>query len=126
MVKLRQKKIDIIADSFDPIDVYGDEKGELLVLGWGGTYGAIRSAVLRARKEKKSVSQIHLRNLNPMPKDLKQKLERFDKILVPELNLGQLNAIIRSKYLVDSKGFNKVEGKPFTPSEIYNEINKIL
>ena len=126
MVKLRQKKIDIIADSFDPTDVYGDEKGELLVLGWGGTHGAIRSAVLRARKEKKSVSQIHLRNLNPMPKDLKQKLDRFDKILVPELNLGQLNAIIRSKYLVDSKGFNKVEGKPFTPSEIYNEINKIL
>ena len=61
-----------------------------------------------------------------MPKDLKQKLDGFDKILVPELNLGQLNAIIRSKYLVDSIGLNKVEGKPFTPSDIYQEINKIL
>jgi len=126
MVKLRQEKVDVIADSFSEIEPYGDDSGELVVLGWGGTYGAIRSAVQRARVEGESVSQIHLRNLNPLPKDLGQKLSKYKSVLIPEINLGQLNSIIRSKYLIDTKSLNKVEGKPFTPSEIYNHIKTIL
>ena len=125
MVRLRQKKVDVIADSFSEIKPYGDETGELVVLGWGGTYGAIRSAVQRARVEGKSVSQIHLRNLNPLPKDLGEKLSKYKNVLIPEINLGQLNSIIRSKYLIDTKSLNKVEGKPFTPSEIYDYIKTI-
>tara|TARA_X000001036_G_C20691644_1_gene809611 strand:+ start:8 stop:1852 length:1845 start_codon:yes stop_codon:yes gene_type:complete len=124
MVKLRQKKVDVIADSLEEIQVFGEGNGELLVLGWGGTYGAIRSAVQRSKVEGKSVSHIHLRNLNPLPKDLGEKLEKYDNILIPELNSGQLNSIIRSKYLIDTKTLNKVEGKPFTPSEIYSSINQ--
>ena len=76
--------------------------------------------------EGKSVSHIHLRNLNPFPKDLGEKLIKFDKVVIPELNLGQLNSLIRSKFLIDTKNINKVEGKPFTPSEIYEEVSKIL
>ena len=126
MVMLRQKKVDIIADSFSEIKAYGDEKGKLLVLGWGGTYGAIRSAVQRARVDGNSVSHIHLRNLNPLPKDLGKKLLNYDKVLIPEINLGQLDSIIRSKYLINTDSLNKVEGKPFTPSEIHSHIKKIL
>ena len=126
MVNLRQKKIDVIADSFDPIEPFGDSSGKLLVLGWGGTYGAIRSAVQRARIEGKSVSHIHIRNLNPLPKDLGEMLLNYEQVLIPELNLGQFNGIIRQKFLVETKALNKVEGKPFTPSEIYEEITKLL
>ena len=116
----------MIADSFSEIKPYGDDSGKLVVLGWGGTYGAIRSAVQRARVEGKSVSQIHLRNINPLPKDLEEKLLKFENVLIPEINMGQLNSIIRSKYLIDTKSLNKVEGKPFTPSEIFEHINTIL
>jgi len=126
MVELRQKKVDVIANDLPEIKTFGEESGEVLVLGWGGTYGAIRSAVQRMIVEGKSVSHIHLRNLNPFPKDLGEKLIKFDKVIIPELNLGQLNSLIRSKFLIDTKNVNKVEGKPFTPSEIYEAINKIL
>ncbi len=126
MVELRQKKVDVIADNLPKIETFGEESGEILVLGWGGTYGAIRSAVQRMIVEGKSVSHIHLRNLNPFPKDLGEKLIKFDKVVIPELNLGQLNSLIRSKFLIDTKNINKVEGKPFTPSEIYEEVSKIL
>ncbi len=126
MVKLRQKKVDVIADSFPETEVYGDQSGKLLVLGWGGTYGAIRSGVQRARVEGVSVSQIHLRNLNPLPNDLAEKLMKFESILIPEINMGQLNSIIRSKYLIDTKTLNKVEGKPFTPSEIHAKIKELV
>ena len=126
MVNLRKRKVDVISDSFDEIVPLGDSSGNLLILGWGGTYGAIRSAVKRARIEGKSVSHIHLRNLNPLPNDLGKKLSNYEQILIPELNLGQLNNIIRSKYLINTKTLNKVEGKPFIPSEIYLKINELL
>ena len=116
----------MLPNSFSKIKPFGDDKGKLLVLGWGGTYGAIRSAVQRARVEGNSVSHIHIRNLNPFPKDLGDKLSKYEKVLIPEINLGQLNSIIRSKYLIDTESLNKVEGKPFTPSEIYESIKKIL
>ena len=126
MVKLRQRKVDIISNSLDEISPYGDNSGDLVVVGWGGTYGAIRSAVNKSWEEGMSVSHIHIRNLNPFPNDLGEKLSKFTNVLVPEINLGQLNTILRSKYLIDTKSLNKVEGKPFKPSEIFESIKKTL
>ena len=125
MVRHRQNKVDIIENFIPEIEPYGNQSGKILILGWGGTYGAIRSAVEKSRKKGIDVSHIHLRHLNPFPKNLGELLVNYQKILVPELNLGQLLSIIRDKYLVDAKGLNKVAGKPFTSSEISEEINKI-
>ena len=126
MVKLRQQKVDIIANDIPKCKIYGQGQGDLLVVGWGGTYGAIRSAVESAQYEGLSVSHLHLRNLNPLPKDLGELLVKFQKIIIPELNLGQLAMIIRSKFLVDAISFSKVQGKPFTQSEIYNKIQELV
>ena len=98
----------------------------MLVISWGGVYGSVKSAVKQAQKENKSVSHIHLRHLNPFPKDLGEYLVNFDKVLIPEINNGQLLFIIRSKYLIDAKGYNKISGKPFSSSEVFNKIIKIL
>ena len=92
----------------------------------GGTYGSIKSAVTKAHQENLSVSQIHLKYLNPLPKNLGEVLLKFDKILMPELNMGQLLSIIRAKYLVDAKGFNRIKGKPFSANDIFKEIKKHL
>ncbi|MBI1387077.1 MAG: 2-oxoacid:acceptor oxidoreductase subunit alpha [bacterium] len=126
MVKLRQDKIDGIANDIPPLKVFGDESGDLLVLGWGGTYGSITTAVERARKAGKKVSQAHLRYLNPFPKNLGEVLSRFKKVLIPELNLGQLRTLIRAKYLIDAKGLNKVQGRPFQVAEVLEAIDKAL
>ena len=92
MTRLRTEKVDAIAKSLPPTEINGDDSGQLLVLGWGGTYGAITSAVNRLHSEGFSVSSVVLRHLNPMPLDLGDILNRFEKILIPELNLGQLQA----------------------------------
>jgi len=92
------------------------------VLGWGSTYGAILSAVTRARAAGHSVSCVHLRHLNPLPSDLGDVISRFDRILMPELNLGQLRTIIRSRFVVDVEGLNKVSGRPFLIREIEEKI----
>ena len=126
MVKLRQEKIDVIADFIPEIEIYGDSKGELLVLSWGGTYGACRAAVEKANKNKISVSHINLRYINPFPKNLGEILLKYKKVLIPEINLGQLSTIIRSKYLIDTLNLNRVSGKPFTTTDIYEEIEKII
>ncbi|MBZ0255018.1 2-oxoacid:acceptor oxidoreductase subunit alpha [bacterium] len=126
MVRLRQNKIDGIAGDIPPLQVNGSESGDLLVLGWGGTYGSITTAVDRARKAGKSVSSAHLRYLNPFPKNLGEVLSNFKKVLIPELNLGQLRTLIRSKYLVKAKGLNKIQGRPFQIAEIQSAINKAL
>ena len=102
------------------------QKGDILVLGWGGTHGAIRSAVESMQNEGMSVSHLHLRYLNPLPKDLGEILVKFQKVIIPELNMGQLAMIIRSKYLIDTISLNKVAGKPFTRTEIYNKIQYTL
>jgi len=125
MIRHRQNKVDIVQDFIPDIEPYGDSSGEVLVVGWGGTYGAIRSAVEKSKAEGLNVSHVHLRYLNPLPKNLGELLVRFNNILVPELNLGQLLSIIRDKYLVDAKGLNKIEGKPFTSNEILEKIKKI-
>ena len=126
MTHKRQEKVDIISNFIPDAEVYGEKKGKLLVLGWGGTYGSIRSAVSKAQAEDLSVSQLHLKYINPFPKNLGELLLKYDKILIPELNMGQLLAIIRAKYLVDADGYNSIKGKPFTSNEILLEIKKYL
>ena len=126
MVELRQKKIDIISNFIPEVKPYGKDKGDLLILGWGGTYGAIRAAVEKANKNNLSVSHIHLKHINPLPKNLGEVLLKYNKVLIPEINLGQLSNIIRSKYLIDTLNYNRVSGKPFTTSDIYNKISEIL
>ncbi len=126
MVKLRTEKVERIANDIPPAEVEGDEKGDLLVVGWGSTYGAIRTAVTRLRQNKKSVSHLHLKYLNPLPKNVGEILYNFKHILVPEMNLGQLVKILRAKYLVPALSVNKIQGLPFKASEIENKIVEIL
>jgi 2-oxoglutarate ferredoxin oxidoreductase subunit alpha len=96
----------------------------VLVVGWGSTYGAITQAVGQLRSLGRSISSVHLRYLNPLPSDLGEILARFKKVLVPEMNLGQLSKILRATYLVDAKGINKVQGKPFKVSELIARIEE--
>lgn len=127
MVKLRAAKIDKIADSI-PLQTIdsGKENAKLLVLGWGSTYGAIKTVVSELVQEGHSVAHIHLRHLNPFPKNLESLLKKFDKILIPEINNGQLIKIIRDKFLIPAIGFNKIKGLPFTTTEIKEKIFELL
>ena len=118
MQVLRQEKIAGIAKDIPPLDVYGPDRGDLLILGWGSTYGAIRSATDRLQAEGWSVSHAHLRHLNPLPANTEQVLRSFKRVLVPEVNLGQLSMLLRAKFLIDIAGYNKVRGKPFRIIEI--------
>ena len=126
MVKLRQDKIDIIANFIPELEIYGNPKGELLVLSWGGTYGACRAAVQKANENNMSVAHINLKYINPFPKNLGEILLKFNKVLIPEINLGQLSTIIRSKFLIDTINFNRVSGKPYTTTDIYEKIEQVI
>ncbi len=126
MVRLRNEKIERIADDIPAAKAEGDKKGDLLVVGWGSTYGAIKTAVMRHRAKGNSVSQLHLRHLNPLPKNLGEVLYSFKNVLIPEMNLGQLIKVLRAKYLVPAIGLNKVQGLPFKASEIEDKISEIL
>ncbi|MFQ5846561.1 MAG: 2-oxoacid:acceptor oxidoreductase subunit alpha [Candidatus Methylomirabilales bacterium] len=126
MVRLRAEKVARVATDIPPTEVRGDPSGKLLVIGWGSTYGAIVEAVDRLRGQGKSVSHVHLRYLNPLPPDLKQIMGRFETILVPELNMGQLVRVIRAEYLVDAKGMNKIQGQPFKVGELMNRMRELL
>ena len=126
MVRLRAEKVERIADDIPSAAVEGDEKCDLLVVGWGGTYGAIRSAVEAKRAQGKSVSHLHLRYVNPLQKNIGEILYNFKHVLVPEINLGQLIKVLRAKYLVPAVGLNKVQGLPFKSSEIEAKIDEIL
>ncbi len=125
MCELRQEKIDRIADFVPPQEVFGPEKGDVLVLSWGGTYGACRTAVTRAQLDGKSVAHAQLRFLNPFPSNLEEVLNNYDNILIPELNLGQLKTIIQAKYLIECIGLNKVKGRPFAIVEIEQRIAEL-
>jgi len=127
MVRTRQAKVDGIAASIAPLAV-DDPSGQakLLVLGWGGTYGSIGAAVRRARAEGHQVAQAHLRHLNPFPSNLGEVLRSYDKVLVPEINLGQLALLLRGKFLVDVISYNRVRGLPFTASELAGAIEEVL
>ncbi len=126
MTDIRRDKVNRVANHIPELEVMGDPTGDLLVLGWGGTYGSILTAVDRARAQGKKVSSAHLRYLNPMPKNLGQVLKNFKRVLVPELNAGQLRLLLRGKYLVDARGLNKVSGKPFLIEEISEAIDLML
>ncbi len=122
MVTLRQAKVDGIAGDIPDQAVNGAPTGDLLVVGWGGTYGAITAAVNRLRERGEAVSSVHLRYLRPMPRDLGEILRSFERVLVPEINMGQLLHLLRAKYLVDAEGLHKVQGKPFLVAEIEQAI----
>jgi 2-oxoglutarate ferredoxin oxidoreductase subunit alpha len=122
MVRLRAEKVARIAREIPDLEVHGDREGELLVLGWGSTLGAITGAVNLARKAGLSVSRAHLRHLNPFPRNLGDVLRRFRRVVLPEMNLGQLALLLRARYLVDVESVTKVQGKPFTRQEIHELI----
>lgn len=127
MVNTRQAKVDKIAD-YIPLQTLdsGPEKGKVLVLGWGSTYGAIKSAVQELQAEGHAVSHAHIRYLRPFPKNLGEIIGNFEKILIPEINNGQLIKIIRDQYLVDAKGYNKVMGVPITKGELVDAVRKMI
>ncbi len=126
MVHLRAQKIANVAKVLPPLKIEGPDSGDLLVLSWGSTYGACATAVHTVQQQGKSVSHVSLRYLNPFPSDLGGLLARFEQVLVPELNLGQLRTLIRGTYLVDAQGLNKIQGKPFTVAEIVTKVEEIL
>jgi 2-oxoglutarate/2-oxoacid ferredoxin oxidoreductase subunit alpha len=127
MQLLRQAKVARIADDIPPLDVYGPERGDLLILGWGSTYGAIRSAVERLHTQGgRSVAHAHLRHLNPFPANTERVLRSYRRVLIPEVNLGQLSMLIRAQFLIDAEGYNRVRGKPFTIAEIVSQAEGIL
>ncbi|WP_211357163.1 2-oxoacid:acceptor oxidoreductase subunit alpha [Nocardioides rubriscoriae] len=127
MVRTRQAKIDRIADSLPPLEV-DDPSGQakVLVIGWGSTYGPIGAGCRRVRKAGYHVAQVHLRHLNPFPHDLGDILKRYDKVLVPEMNLGQLSLLLRAKYLVDAIGYNHVRGLPLKAAELAEAIGNLV
>jgi 2-oxoglutarate ferredoxin oxidoreductase subunit alpha len=126
MVRLRAEKIERIAADIPPAEIEGDSSGDVLVVGWGSTYGAIKTAVQRQREKGRSVSHLHLRYLNPLQGNLGELLYQFKTVLVPEMNLGQLIKVLRSKFLVPALGLNKVQGLPFRASEIERKIEEVL
>ena len=125
MTDSRAWKVANIVNDIPDLEVAGDEDAELLVLGWGSTFGSIRAAARRVRLAGGKVATLHLRHLNPMPQNLGEILHRYDKILIPELNTGQLRKVIRAEFLVDAKGLNKVAGEPFKISEITEKIEEM-
>lgn len=127
MVKIRQEKVDRVSTCIPEQHInYGPEKGKVLVLGWGSTYGAIRSACEELGREGYSVSHVHLRYIRPFPRNLGAILQNFETVLIPEINNGQLIKIIRDVYFIDAKGYNKIMGVPITKSELVMEIRKLL
>jgi 2-oxoglutarate/2-oxoacid ferredoxin oxidoreductase subunit alpha len=126
MTRLRAEKIARIADDVPPVTVDHEEGAQLLVLGWGSTYGTIAAALRGVRARGRRVAQAHLDHLNPFPANLGDVLRRYPKILVPEMNLGQLSRLVRAEYLVDARSFTKVQGLPFRASELESAIETHL
>jgi 2-oxoglutarate ferredoxin oxidoreductase subunit alpha len=126
MVRTRAQKVATIANDIPELKVTGPETGDVLVIGWGGTYGAALTAAQRAQRKGQKVAHAHLRYLNPMPRNTGDVLKRYKKVLVPELNGGQLRLLLRAAYLVDAVGLNKVQGRPFLVSEVEEAIERLL
>ena len=126
MVKLRTEKVKRIVNDISDLEVDGDDHGELLVLGWGSTYGSIKDAVNKARRAGLKLSHAHLRYLNPMPRNTGIVLNNFKKVLIPEINLGQLAHLIRSEFLIPVEQLNLVRGLPFKVNDILDKINSLL
>jgi 2-oxoglutarate ferredoxin oxidoreductase subunit alpha len=126
MVKTRAKKVANIANEIPELTVEGPANGDLLIVGWGGTYGSLLTAAQRLQRKGLKVAHAHLRYLNPMPRNTGDVLKRYKKVLVPELNGGQLLLLLRAKYLVDAAGLNKVQGRPFLVSEVEAAAEQLL
>jgi 2-oxoglutarate ferredoxin oxidoreductase subunit alpha len=126
MVRLRAEKVRRVGQEIPPTTINGPAGGDLLVVGWGGTYGAITAAVEEAQAAGKSVASVHLRHLCPLPPDLGQILRQYRRVLVPEINSGQLVRVLRAEYLVDAVGFNRVRGVPLNTQEILDAINQLV
>jgi len=126
MQMLRAAKVAGIADDVPPLEVFGPDAGDLLILGWGSTYGAIRSAVERLVADGRPVAHAHLRHVNPFPANTEQVLRSYQRVLIPEVNLGQLLMLVRARYLIDAVGYNRVRGKPFRIAEIVDEAERLL
>jgi 2-oxoglutarate/2-oxoacid ferredoxin oxidoreductase subunit alpha len=126
MQMLRQQKVAGIAAEIPPLVPYGPERGDLLILGWGSTYGAIRTATDRLQAEGWSVAHAHVRHLNPLPSNIGELMSRYRRVLVPEVNLGQLSLLLRARFLIDIVGYNKERGKPFRIIEIKQAAEELL
>ena len=124
MVRLRQAKVDGIARDIAGVDLDADPEAELLVLGWGSTWGAIKAGVRRVRASGGAVAHAHLTHLNPFPADLGEVLARYPKVLIPEMNLGQLAMLIRAKFLVDAQSYTQVSGVPFRAADMEARIRE--
>ena len=122
----RIDKVAGVANYIPLQEVEGPDSGKLLVISWGGTYGAVRTAVRAVQLQGKSVAHAHLRHMNPFPRNLGELIGRYEKVLIPELNSGQLSLLIRAKYLVDAVGLNKIQGKPFLVNEVVEKIDSML
>jgi 2-oxoglutarate ferredoxin oxidoreductase subunit alpha len=125
MIQVRERKVAGIVQDIPDVETYGDGT-ELVVLGWGSTYGAIRTAVNRVRKAGRKVAQVHLRYINPFPSNLGDVLAEYDTILIPEINTGQLSRLIRAEYLLPTVGYNRVQGLPMKARDIEHKIHEIL
>ncbi|MFP6580708.1 MAG: 2-oxoacid:acceptor oxidoreductase subunit alpha [Myxococcota bacterium] len=126
MVEARAKKVADIANDLPPLEINGPPSGRLLLVSWGGTLGSVTAAIQEVREAGREISTLHLRQMNPLPRDLGEKLKAFDHVLVPELNDGQLCSLLRAKYLVDAESFSKVNGQPFKVSELKARIEACL
>jgi len=126
MCEIRAEKIARIADDIPLAEVDGPESGDLLVISWGSTHGAMRNALKDLREKGKVVSHVSLRYINPLPRNLEEIMGRFERILVPEMNLGQLKTLLQAKYLKPIIGYNKIQGNTFTAKEIENKIEELL
>jgi len=127
MIRTRARKVAGIAQDIPPTEIFGEaDGGDLVVLGWGSTFGPIREAVKQVREKGKKVSHIHLRYLNPLPRDLADQLRKFKTVMIAEMNMGQLLKMVRADYLIDAVGFNKIQGRPFKVSELVTRINRAL
>jgi len=126
MTLLRQAKIKAIEEDIDPLEFDADDGAEVLVLGWGSTYGAIGAAVRRLRARGLKVARAHLKHLNPMPKNTGEVLARFEKVVVPEMNMGQLSKLIRAEFLIDVIAINKIKGLPFRAADLEEELVKLI
>jgi 2-oxoglutarate ferredoxin oxidoreductase subunit alpha len=126
MVRLRAAKVEAIGQEVPDVVPAGDPDGDLLIIGWGSTYGSITAALKPQRAAGHRIGHVHLRYLNPLPRNLGEVIERYNKVLVPEMNMGQLSMILRAKYLVDAEGYNKIQGQPFKQAELEAKIEEVL
>jgi 2-oxoglutarate ferredoxin oxidoreductase subunit alpha len=126
MVRLRAAKVEAVAQDIPDIIPAGDPDGDLCIVAWGSTYGAITAALEPQRARGHRIGHVHLRHLNPLPRNLGEVMQRYRQVLVPEMNMGQLLWMLRAKYLVDAQGYNKIQGRPFKQAEIEGKIEELL